>query len=183
MTDKQKHLCEKLCAEMFPGKSNPDKYRMETVAYKAGFVAGVESERATIESLKGILKQFADDDNWLIENEYADRAIKTIGADWIYIGKWDPRVMASHAINGEYFPNTKPEERKQASEFYRPSYAHKKIQEQLEKELARSEKLVETLKGIRDLIVKPISMTDAEMQLFEVEIRCCKALKEHADGK
>ncbi len=93
-------------------------------AIKRGFLAGISwqkshaqpvaAESAEIARLKEILEEFNDDDNWMLEGDYIDRPSKTGRSDMIYIGIWDPRVLAANAIAGtaEYFTRTKPEQRK-----------------------------------------------------------------------
>lgn len=73
-----------------------------------------------ITELEIALKEFDNNDNWLIESSYRDRASKTGTGDWVYIGKYDPRVFATHAIMGTPLKNTNKNDRRQLSPFYEP---------------------------------------------------------------
>lgn len=72
------------------------------------------------QKLKEALREFDNDDNWLLEAEYIDRNNKTGGTDFVFIGKWDPRCFATAALKGEPLDNTKAGERKKLSPFYTP---------------------------------------------------------------
>lgn len=73
-----------------------------------------------VEILREALREFDDDENWLIEGSYRDRPSKTGSGDMVFIGKWDPRVFASHALAGTPLPNTEEEHRRKLSAFYEP---------------------------------------------------------------
>lgn len=101
----------------------PSHIPVEEVYFKAGHKSRdseVSELNARIKELETSLKEFDTDENWLIESSYKDRPSKTGGADWVYIGKWDPRVFATHAMTGTPLPNTKEDERRTPSKFYEP---------------------------------------------------------------
>lgn len=72
------------------------------------------------EGLRNALREFDDDENWILESQHIDRKTKTGNTDYVYVGKWDPRVFASHAIKGEFLGRTPENERRKPSEFYNP---------------------------------------------------------------
>lgn len=127
MTDQERETMEREVVSYATGHHRilfPDIYEMK--AFKAGWTTCLARSpevlrlRAEVEKLKTALAEFDNDDNWLLEGRYADRPVRTKGSDRVYIGKWDPRVFATHAIKGDPLPNTKPEERQELSEFYTP---------------------------------------------------------------
>lgn len=75
---------------------------------------------AEIAQLREALREFDNDENWLIESSYSNRPTKTGSSDMVYIGKWDPRVFATYALSGTPLPNTDKEHRRKLSAFYEP---------------------------------------------------------------
>lgn len=175
-----------------PKPASPREWRVKQVSdnpddlvWEAGeFVDAhyVKVERARADAAEAALKEFSCDENWLIESEYADRPVRSGRTDWVYIGKWDPRVFADHAGK---LPNTKPEERKPLSDFYKPSRAYAELTAERDANFEAAakwkEQALEQQQRANDFEVERDALQDQLKWSLKNEEQYKKAFKEESD--
>jgi hypothetical protein len=125
-----------------------------------------------VKRLNKALSEFNNDDNWLIESEYIDRAVKTGRSDWVYVGKWDPRVFAAYAIAGDSLLNTPKNERRSLTPFYTPD---QKLTNLCKERDAIKAQLESSLEGTAEYAKR---LRDAEWRIKRLETALKKILKE-----
>jgi hypothetical protein len=176
-----------LAKKAFP-TLNPAGFDNDATREKFAFIAGanllkaeLEEKDKRIEELETALKEFDNDDNWIIENNYRDRGTKTGRGDWVYVGQWDPRVFSTHAIGGAPLANTTEQQRRKPSDFYEPgqpsNWAAREKIASLESKLNSAR---EALRGILDNVALDWYVQQFERPVQEHESGAVSKIHNHA---
>lgn len=128
------------------------------------------------EELRNALREFDNDDNWSLESQYIDRKTKTGNTDFVYVGKWDPRVFASHAIKGECLGLTPENERRKPSEFYNPDKQQTIAFQLKQNQIDELKRKLEIAKDTHDSLFKSF---DRDFKELRAELAKANAYIEH----
>jgi uncharacterized protein YbaA (DUF1428 family) len=99
--------------------------------------SALDAANAEISHLRKAVKEFDNDNNWILATDHVDRETRTGRTDFVFVGMYDPRVLATAALDGRPFNNTPHDFERKLSDFYTPKESITKLF--LEKEKLKHE--------------------------------------------